>query len=61
MVTSHLNIKQFVFAFVFATVPGGDTGEPVRRQGGRVGAGQGLTLVHFSAQCKHLLWDALGA
>ena len=26
------------------------------------GAGtQGLTLVHFSAQRKHILWDALGA
>ena len=22
---------------------------------------QGLTLVHFSAQCKHILWDSLGA
>jgi len=22
---------------------------------------QGLTLVHFSAQRKHILWDALGA
>jgi len=39
MVTSHLNNKQFVFTFVFATLPGGDSGEPVRRQGGRVGAG----------------------
>ena len=24
-------------------------------------AGQGLTLVHFSAQRKHILWDTLGA
>ena len=23
--------------------------------------GQGLTLVHFSAQRKHILWDRLGA
>jgi len=23
--------------------------------------GQGLTLVHFSAERKHLLWDTLGA
>ena len=22
---------------------------------------QGLTIVHFSAHCKHILWDTLGA
>jgi len=31
-----------------------------RRGSGRV-SGQGLTLVHFSAQRKHILWDTLGA
>jgi hypothetical protein len=25
------------------------------------GIGQGLTLVHFSAQCKHILWATLWA
>ena len=25
------------------------------------GDGQGLTLVHFSAQRKHILWDTSGA
>jgi hypothetical protein len=24
-------------------------------------ASQGLTLVHYSAQRKHILWDTLGA
>jgi len=27
----------------------------------RAGRGQGLTLVHFSAQRKHIWWDTLGA
>jgi hypothetical protein len=32
-------------------------------RGGTVGrgGGQGLPLVHFSAQRKHILWDTLGA
>jgi hypothetical protein len=26
-----------------------------------VASRQGLTLVHYSAQCKHILWDTVGA
>jgi len=29
--------------------------------GGVVDTRQGLTLVHYSAQRKHILWDTLGA
>ena len=31
-------------------------GVPVERRGGHSAAHQGLALVHFSAQCNHLLW-----
>ena len=33
----------------------------VRRVGRAAAGGAGLTLVHFSAQRKHILWDTLGA
>jgi len=34
---------------------------PAPRRHHRVAAQQGLTLVHYSAQRKHILWDTLGA
>ena len=33
---------------------------PTTSFGGAGAADQGLTLVHFSAQRKHCLWDTLG-
>jgi len=42
---------------------GAPAGAVVGGQGGvrAAGAGQGLTLFHFLAQRRHILWDTLGA
>jgi len=48
-----------------APEPGPPRGEAAREPRGEAArehtGDQGLTLVHYSAQRKHILWDALGA